>query len=174
MGLWHLSQTTSVGISWPLTRRICAPPLSAPPRRRIEILEDVEPVALPLLDPVEFVLHGGREGHVENPGEVLHQEVRHQHSQFRWGKPPLLEADVFPLLDRAQDCRVGAGTADPLFLQFLYQRGLGETGRRLGEFLLFPDGGNQVEGLSLRDIRQEASVRHSSSPFPFPFSLPSV
>ena len=40
--------------------------------------------------------------------------------------------DVLPLLDALDDRRVGRGTPDPVLLEFLYQRGLGEARLGLG------------------------------------------
>ena len=50
-------------------------------------------------------------------------------------EPPLLQPGVAPVLDRLDDGRVRGGAADPLLLELLDQRALGEPGRGLGEVL---------------------------------------
>ena len=103
--------------------------------RVVELVEHLDHVFLGRGDVVELVLHVRGELQVEDLGELLDQEVGHDHAQVGREEPPLLLLDVAAVLDRLDDRGVGAGPADVLLLEGLDQRGLAVAGRRLGEVL---------------------------------------
>ena len=51
----------------------------------IKIVQDVQTLCLSLFDPVKLRLHLRGEGHIQDPGKVLHEEVGHEDTRGRWG-----------------------------------------------------------------------------------------
>ncbi len=106
-------------------------------------------------DAVEVVLHLGGEVVVDEPAEVLLQQVDHGEGQEgRHQRRALLE-DVAAVEDGADDRRVRRRAADLALFQLLDQRGLGVAGRGLGGVAVGGDllGGERV---ALGDLRQPA------------------
>ena len=90
------------------------------------------PLDLALFDLVQLLLHAGRELHVKELGQVLHQEIIHLETDRAGLQGPLLLVHIAPGLDGGNDAGVGAGPAYPVFFQRLDQRGFGEAAGRLG------------------------------------------
>src|SRR5215510_3603642 len=102
----------------------------------IEPLHRFRPRLFPLFDLVQLIFHPGGELHVQNIRETLHQKIRDQKSELcRRQRPSFVLDHVLTIQNVGNDRRVGRRTADAFFIQFLDQRSLGVTGRRLGEVL---------------------------------------
>ena len=93
------------------------------------------PVGLPGRDLVELLLHGGGEAGVHILVEEAHQEGRDHPPEILGDEAPLLERDVFQVLQPLQDRGIGGRPPDAEFLQPLDQGGFGITRRGLGEVL---------------------------------------
>ncbi len=106
-------------------------------------------------DAVEVVLHLGGEVVVDEPPEVLLQEVDHGEAQEGRHQGGALLEDVAAVQDGADDRRVGRRAADLALFQLLDQRGLGVAGRGLGGVAVRGDlpRGQRV---ALGDLRQAA------------------
>ena len=104
-------------------------------QRRVERLEHRHPQTLAPGDLVELLLHPGREREVDVVAEVLDEEVRHDLADQLGMEAPLLDPDVAPVEDRRDRRGVGRRPADPVLLERLDQRRLGEARRRLREVL---------------------------------------
>src|SRR6185369_13748379 len=75
--------------------------------RRPEAAHGLDPVLLALLDAVEVVLHAGGELDVQDVGEGLDQEIRHQEAELGRLESPLLVLDhVLLVEDGAHDAGV--------------------------------------------------------------------
>src|SRR5437899_1004826 len=99
--------------------------------RRVEVLDGVRPLELALFHLVELGLHLGREGDVHDVLEERQQEIRHLDAELGGDQRAALAVDVAAIVDDgAQDRRVGGRPADPVLLQLLDQRRLGEPRRR--------------------------------------------
>ena len=80
-------------------------------------MHDFEPLALSLLDVVEFLLHLRREGHVEHFGKAVDQNVGDDPAEFRRAQAALEALGVLLVDDRRDDCRIGGGAADTPFFR---------------------------------------------------------
>ncbi len=83
-------------------------------------------------DRVEVGLHLGREGVVDQVGEVLLQEGDHGEGEEARHQSGALAPGIAPVLDRAHDGGVGGRAPHPQLLQPLDQRRFGVAGRGLG------------------------------------------
>ncbi len=119
----------------------------------VEALEPRHRLGLAARDAVEVVLHLGGEVVVDEPAEVLLQQVHHGEGQEGRHECRALLEDVPAVQDRADDRRVRGRAADLPLLQLLDQRGFGVAGRRLGRVAVRGDlvGGERV---AFRDLRQ--------------------
>ena len=93
------------------------------------------PCALATCHLVEVALHAGRERHVHVVAEVGDQVVRDDLADLLGVQPARLDADVPAVEDRRDRGGIGGRTADPVLLERLDQRRLGEPRRRLREVL---------------------------------------
>jgi len=81
-------------------------------------------------------LHLSGIAHIHDIRKGRHKTVAHDHAQIGGGKLlPGLD-HVLPVLDHADDTRVGGRAAHAVRLQLFDQRRLGKTRRGLGKMLL--------------------------------------
>ena len=112
----------------------------------IEYLQSLHPALLPLFYGIQLFLHPGGVPHIEEVGEVLHQQVGDQAAELGGDKALLFFFDISPLLNGGKYGSVSAGASNPLFLQLFHHGGFGIARRRLGEMLFR---GNFIEGQAL-------------------------
>ena len=97
----------------------------------VEVLEVVGALGLAVADVVEVALHLGGERVVDEPAEVLREQVDDgERGEGRHQRRALLP-DVLAAHDRLDDRRVGGRAADAARLELLDQAGLGDATRRL-------------------------------------------
>ena len=138
-------------------------PASDAPRRRrrrrrlaeVEALQPRHGLGLAARDAVEVVLHPGGEVVVDEPPEVLLQQVDHGEGEEGRHEGRALLEDVAAVEDGADDRGVRRRAADLALFELLDQRGLGVAGRGLGGVPVDRDllGGQRV---ALGDLRQPA------------------
>lgn len=87
----------------------------------VELLHHLHPGELALLNFIEFLLHVRSETHIEQRRQPPHQKVIDPETQLRRNQLPLLPGDVVPVLNCAQNGRVGGRASDSVLLQFLDQ-----------------------------------------------------
>src|SRR5207245_4895255 len=80
--------------------------------------------------------------------DVCSSDLVDLHAELGREERALLAPDVLAVLDGREDLLVRGRPPDPLLLERLDERGLGEAGRRLGEVLLGIEG-EELEDLSL-------------------------
>ncbi len=73
---------------------------------------------------------------IEDVAEVLDQKIGNDQADFRRREFSAQLLHILPLLDGAQNRRVGGWTSNPPLFQLLHQRSFVVTRRRLGEMLL--------------------------------------
>src|SRR5262249_24332610 len=120
----------------------------------VEFLHRFFPRHLAFFDFVQLFFHASREARVEDILKTLNQENGHLFAQHRGRKSSLVFGDIFPVDNRGNDRRVGGGTSDAFFFQFLHQSGVVVARRRLGE-VLFRAQRFQAQRLALFDRRQQ-------------------
>src|SRR3990172_366426 len=101
----------------------------------VEILDRLYPRHLAFFDLIEFFFHLRGEGDIHYHGEVVHEQVAHEHAELRGPKLVLDLRDIVPFLDGGNDRRIGARPADAFFLERLHEERFREPRRRLGEVL---------------------------------------
>src|SRR6476661_2022842 len=100
-----------------------------------EVVEQFLPVEPPARNIVELFLELGGVIVADILLEEALEECRDQPPTLLGHEPPLVDADIFAVLQRLQDRGVSGWTPDPQFLQPLDQARFGITRRRLGEML---------------------------------------
>jgi hypothetical protein len=101
-------------------------------RAEVEAAEPLDAVALAAGDDVEVVLERGGEAVVDEPVEVLLEQVDDGEGEPGRDERGALLPHVAAVLDGRDDARVGARPTDAELLEPLDQRGLGVAGRRAG------------------------------------------
>ena len=101
----------------------------------VEAVQYRLPVLLRLGDAVQLFFKPGGETVVHQFGESIVQPAGDDFPQLGGTESTGGHGDVAPVLDGADDRRVGAGAADPAFFQLLHQARFRIPGRRLGEML---------------------------------------
>ena len=101
-----------------------------------EIAHHLLPVQPAFFDVVEFLFQRGGEIVIHHIAEVLDQQIVDELAEIRGMQPAADGLHIAAAFDRLNRRRVGAGPADPAFLQRPDQRGFGVARRRLGEMLL--------------------------------------
>ena len=93
----------------------------------------------------------------------LHQKIIHGPSRFGREKPPLHLFDIFAILNRRNNGRIGGRPSDAFFFELFDQQGFVIPRRRLGEVLLRGDAGDgllvlfhEPQPLAFRECRQLA------------------
>ena len=74
---------------------------------RVELAQDALPLDPAGLDLVELVLHVRREFHVDNILEMVEHQIGHDDAERGRRKAFVLFNDIFPILDRRNDGRIG-------------------------------------------------------------------
>ena len=82
------------------------------------------PVHLSRGDRIQFPFHLGRKVGTDQLRQHLTQKLIDFHSQLSRNKYTFLQANIIPLFKRLDSWRIGAGTANSLFLHQLNQLGL--------------------------------------------------
>ena len=82
----------------------------------VELLQHALPAALSGLDLVELLFHVGGEFDADDIGEPIHHQTVDHLAELRRRELFVGLDDVFAILDRGDDRRVGRRTADALFL----------------------------------------------------------
>ena len=100
-----------------------------------EAVEYLLPLRLVAGNLIEAVFHLGGEVVVHQLAEVGFQTVGDNLTHFFSVEATDFNTDVATILNGRNDRRIGRRTTDPAFFQLFNQRGLTETGRRLGEVL---------------------------------------
>ena len=106
------------------------------PVPEVELRQPRHPLLAATGDAVEVVLHPGGEGVVDEVGEVALHQGDDGEGGPRRHEGGALAPGVAPVLDGAEDRRVGRRAAHPHLLEGLDQRRLGEAGRRVGDVVL--------------------------------------
>ena len=127
-------------------------------KRRIEVTQHVAPFHLSFFHLVQFFFHLGGEVHIHDGRKIFQHYVGDHIAQFGGIQAFFLPAHIAAGNDRSDGRCIGAGTADALFFQGAYQRGLRVPGGRLGEVLLRVDGG-KVHAAAFFQHRQNAFRR---------------
>ena len=122
-----------------------------------ELVERPGPLLLAARDRVELVLHGRREAVLHVAMEVMGQEAVDDLADVGRHEAPLVHLHVLPVLQGRDDGGVGGGTADPMLLQRLHQRGFAVARRRLREMLIRVQR-DQVDDIALLQRRQHVIV----------------
>ena len=120
-------------------------------------MHQVHPLLVAVGHLVQQALHLGREAHVHEMREVLHQLLTDHAPQIGGDEVAVLQAHVFAVLQGGDDAGVGGGAADALLFQFAHQAGFAVTGRGLGE-LLFLVQLLQLQGLA--GLQQDTAKTH--------------
>ena len=105
-------------------------------KRGIEIIQCVELLRLSFFDQIQLIFQRCRKFNIQYFGEIFHQQFCNERSQLCRDKPSFFQAYILPILDRAQNVRIGAGSANTVFFQFSHERGFCKSRRRLSKFLL--------------------------------------
>ena len=109
----------------------------------IEFLQNALPAALTCLDLVELLFHVGGEFNTDDIGEAIHHQAVHHLAELRRRELFVGLNDVFAILNRGDDRRVGRRPADALFLHRTHQRRFRIACGRLGEVLLLVKAGGR-------------------------------
>ena len=100
-----------------------------------EIAHHLAPVGGAAGDIVELLLQPGGEAGIDIALEEAGQERGHQPAAVFRNEALLVQPDIVPVLQHAQDRGIGRGAANAEFLHLLHQAGFGVARRRLGEML---------------------------------------
>src|SRR5436309_673707 len=122
---------------------------------RPEISHHLLPVQAALFDVVQFLFHRGGKVVVHHVAEVFDQQIVDQLAQIGGMQPAVDGLHISAALDRFNRGGIGAGPADPAFLQRPDQRRFRVARRRLGEMLLRVEG-DHLERLAGRQVWQPA------------------